>query len=582
MDVHSLDKSVAVAFVPFALWCLACHSNSSTEEQIDGAGGGDAGNKRVIERPDGWGDKSHGPDAPPNYDIVFAQDRVSRIDIAITPQNWTKMLEDMESLAGPFAMGRDLPGLSPGNMGEQIPPELIDACLNKVTGEVCQGSVLGFIVQGSCMQFPGVAMFCVPKMFGDMRTCDDKNPGDPCLFKVLGAEIDGTCTENEKGELICQFLGLGMDDTTDLIEQDPVWVPCTVHFEGKQWNHVGVRFKGNSTLLITWATGSLKLPFKLDMDEFEIEYPKVLDQRFYGFKKLAFANNAFDSSYLREKVTGDLFRAGGVPASTRAFYRVFFDTGEGPTYFGLYTMAEVPGRTMFIAEFGDTGGNLYKPQGTPATWQEGLPVDENSFSKKTNELEADWSDVMQARGALHACRENPSEWRTALEKRMHVSGFLRWLALNTVMQDWDTYGNLPHNYYLYGDPSEDGRLHWIPWDHNMALGSPFAIAPPLPLDMSIVSDEWPLIRFLLDDQVYKNLYWSYIIEFSQGAFAAADVKAKLQKEHDLIAPYVIGELGEIPGYSVLMQESRFETDLGSLLDFVDKRHKAIREALNNR
>ena len=34
--------------------------------------------------------------------------------------------------------------------------------------------------------------------------------------------------------------------------------------------------------------------------------------------------------------------------------------------------------------------------------------------------------------------------------------FLDWLALNTLIQDWDTYGYYAHNYYLYAAPGEKG------------------------------------------------------------------------------------------------------------------------------
>ena len=42
------------------------------------------------------------------------------------------------------------------------------------------------------------------------------------------------------------------------------------------------------------------------------------------------------------------------------------------------------------------------------------------------------------------------------------------LALNQAMVNWDTYGRMTHNYYLYSDPSDD-RFTWIPWDLNEAI-----------------------------------------------------------------------------------------------------------------
>ena len=51
-----------------------------------------------------------------------------------------------------------------------------------------------------------------------------------------------------------------------------------------------------------------------------------------------------------------------------------------------------------------------------------------------------------------------------------MDGFLRWLAVNTVIQNWDTYGKMTHNYYLYNHTTGKG-LTWIPWDNNEALQS---------------------------------------------------------------------------------------------------------------
>ena len=63
---------------------------------------------------------------------------------------------------------------------------------------------------------------------------------------------------------------------------------------------------------------------------------------------------------------------------------------------------------------------------------------------------------------------NAEAWRAGLEAVFDVDGFLNWLAVNTVIQNWDTYGLMSHNYYLYNDPIS-GLLTWIPWDNNEAF-----------------------------------------------------------------------------------------------------------------
>ena len=182
-----------------------------------------------------WTTETHSKEAEPNFDEVFSDTTVKRLDIVVTEDRWESMLDDMTNLYGNFGSGN----------------------------------------------------------------------------------------------------GSFSDD-----DADPVFVPASVFYEDTEWYKVGIRFKGNSSLANTWADGNLKLSFKLDFDEFEDEYPQIDNQRFYGFKKLSLKNNYDDRSMLREKVATDVFRNAGLAASHTAFYTVYVDYGDGPQYFGVYTLVE--------------------------------------------------------------------------------------------------------------------------------------------------------------------------------------------------------------------------------------------------
>jgi hypothetical protein len=122
-------------------------------------------------------------------------------------------------------------------------------------------------------------------------------------------------------------------------------------------------------------------------------------------------------------------------------------------------------------------------------------------------------------------------------------------------------------------------LHWIPWDHNLSFNGSTAMSLPLPLDMSSVGDQWPLIRFLIDDPVYEQAYRDHVRDFDAGAFTVADVQKRLNEEHDLIAPYVVGAEGEQPGYTSLASPDAFDAALEELLTHVQSRHDAVSEFL---
>lgn len=127
---------------------------------------------------------------------------------------------------------------------------------------------------------------------------------------------------------------------------NPDWIEATITFNGQTWTHVGVRYKGNSTLMRAWQSGSAKIPLKLDFDQFEDDYPEIKNQRFYGFKQLSLGNNLNDPTYLRDALSYDIMAAAGLITPEAAFYEVILDYGEGPVSLGTHTAVEVVDDTV--------------------------------------------------------------------------------------------------------------------------------------------------------------------------------------------------------------------------------------------
>jgi spore coat protein CotH len=365
--------------------------------------------------------------------------------------------------------------------------------------------------------------------------------------------------------------------------EEPIWAPVRIGWNGHTWWHVGMRYKGNSSLVTAWRHGVRKLGFRLDFDQFEDDYPEIRNQRFNGFRRLTFSNAFSDASLIRDKVAADLFRATGVPAAYGAFAAVYLDAGEGPVYAGLYTVIEDPSDAMLAYQLGATGANLYKPEGTGSDWTEFAA---SGFSKKTNEATG-FEDAEAAIAALHADRTDAVAWRAGLEAAFDVEGFLRWLAVNQAMVNWDTYGCIAHNYYLYGQPDHGGRLAWIPWDLNEALRPvgttrPGCAAESVMLDE--VGEDKPLIRWLLDDPTYREAYRNELTTLLAGPFSAAALDPALTAAHELVAPWVVGpEAVEALPYSFLPGPGAFLGSLSgnptALLDHVADRRLDVQAAL---
>ncbi len=464
------NKLIGLCFISlFVILGLNLSSCSKDEEEVV------LDDTVVIDDTDfeatDWTSETHSKDADPNFEEVFEDNAVKRLDVVISEANWNVMLNDMTNLYGTFGSGHS-------------------------------------------------------------HFSDD--------------------------------------------DEDPVFVPAEVFYNGIEWYKVGVRFKGNSSLASTWGRGILKLSLKLDFDEFEDDYPQIDNQRFYGFKKLSLKNNYEDKSMMREKVAGDVFRNAGLVASHTAFYTLYVDFGDGPVYFGVYTLVEEVDDTVLDEQFSDDDGNLYKPDGDAASFAEGT-FDEDELVKKTNEDEADFSDVQDLYTILHDDSRtiDAESWRANLETVFDADVFLKYLAANTVIQNWDTYGKMTHNYYLYNDPSTD-KLTWIPWDNNEALqegkGS-------LNLNFSDLggSSNWPLIGYLYADEVYKAKYDSYVQEIVDGAFNASTIQAQYATYSALIEPYATSE---ISGYTFLNSSSDFQSAVSELNAHVVQRAAAVNNYLN--
>jgi spore coat protein H len=370
----------------------------------------------------------------------------------------------------------------------------------------------------------------------------------------------------------------GIPGWIDITPENPMWVPVTIEFNGLTWTNVGIRYKGSSSLRSGWNSGSLKLPLKLDFDEFEDEYPEIENQRFYGFKQLSLSNAFSDSTYMRDAIAADLLAEAGLVAAETAYYEVILDYGEGPVNLGLYVAIEVIDDTVIDRFFGDDSGNIYEGDGPGVSLAEGTASQiQDSFLKENNQQDADWSDIETLYAVLHSEQRtsDPEAWRESLESIFDVDVFLEWLAISAIIQHWDTYGQMSHNFYLYHDPDTD-LLNWISWDHNQVLagggmGRPGGARAPgggMGRNVSLGRDEagqdWPLIRYLLDDPVYHSRYIDYIEETTSGAFNPETLEKECQELAELIAPYAAKESGE----------AAFESAVQELINRIYERYQA--------
>jgi len=360
--------------------------------------------------------------------------------------------------------------------------------------------------------------------------------------------------------------GPGGQTTTSFSDVTPIYVPCNLEYNGINWYNVGIRYKGNSSLSSAGDNG--KLPFRLKFDKFADDYPEITGQNFYGFEELSLSSNYNDPSVIREKVASDLFRDFGVPCSRSVFCEIYIDHGDGPIYFGLYTVLEVVFDSAIKNEFGSSTGNCYKPEGDGASFASGSYA-ESYFENKTGGT--DFSDVAGLYAAIHSSLRttNPAEWRTELETHINMDDYLKYMAVNFTIQNWDTYGVMTHNYYLYNDPAT-GLLNWIPWDNNEAFQEGKQ-GGALSIDLNDATDQWPLLSYVIEDPVYEAQYKTQLRNFIDNHFNVSNMASVYANYSTLIQNSVDAETSDYSYTSA----SQFTSAIAELNAHVSDRYTIV-------
>jgi spore coat protein H len=376
---------------------------------------------------------------------------------------------------------------------------------------------------------------------------------DPTRVRRLDFTIARSAFAAAQSNLDRLIADAGTDDLDAMA--NPMWMEATLKYGDHLWTGVAVRWKGHASLAGAWSNhiGKLSMAVKLDRHDEELS-----GQRLFGFTEFSLSAGYKDDALIRDKVAADLLRAAGVPAPQGSFAQVFINIGGGPFYMGMYTMIEKVEDQMLATQLGSSSGNLYKPWGDAARWpaitDTAVPLVSTSLAEiethfeKSNNKSGDWSDIVAAINVLHGDRSDAAAWRAKLESVFDVQMFLKWLAVNQVMFNWDAYGCMPHNYYVYADPANGGRFMWLPWDLNEALAArkhdgcvPGSVMlDEIVMGSASVGKGWPLIAYTFADPTYRESYKSALRAVLAGPFDADALKTKMRTYHALIAPYIDG------------------------------------------
>lgn len=406
------------------------------------------------------------------------------------------------------------------------------------------------------------------------------------------------------------------EDWADLVENplEETYYAVDVTINGETLSNVALRTKGNNSLTSVASSDSDRYSFKIDFDYFND------GENYYGLKKLNLNNNYGDASYMREYISYHIMGEMGIPVPATSYTHITMNGEE----WGLYLAVEPIDEVFLERTFGNSTGDLYKPDGTGAD----LVYRGNNMSEypglvlKTNEETSDGSAVLDLMKAL--------ESGESLENVLDVDEVLRYLAANVALANYDSYlGATTHNYYLY---EQDGRFTVIPWDYNYSFGGfgggkvdiyePANLsmgmgggrrpdmenaenktaaggnageeqAVQMPEDMEFPenmemkmpqgmggSNEKPLVDTLLSQDVLFAQYESYLAEIAETYFTEAYMSQIVSETAEMIAPYVEKDVTAFFTYEEFLEASSADaTDPNSLVYFAVSMAESIENQL---
>ena len=244
---------------------------------------------------------------------------------------------------------------------------------------------------------------------------------------------------------------------------DLAWGTGAVTVGGETFDKVGVRYKGNGTILD--AARTVKKSFKIDLDR------AGGAGRFGGSKTINLHCGVTDPSKCREALGYAVYRAAGVPAPRTALaeVRLTVPGKRDNELLGVYTLVEEVDKPFLRARFGDDRGLLMKPEGLREFADLGDAWDryKKQYAPKREATKAEADRVIAFARLVHTADD--ATFVKEIGSALDVDGYLRFLAATAFVANGDNFF-FGHNYCLYLHPKTNA-LHVIPWDLDRAFAN---------------------------------------------------------------------------------------------------------------
>ena len=268
------------------------------------------------------------------------------------------------------------------------------------------------------------------------------------------------------------------------------YVHADLDFEGQQLKDVAIRYKGNSTFMM--SRNSLKKSMKLDLNKY------TKGQKFAGISKFNLHSCVTDDSYMNEVLSYQLFREADVPSPRTAYARVYI-TVPGKydqQYAGLYSVVEDVDKTFAEERFDQTKGAIFKPSTRSLFSYLGDDWEKYNqmYDPKTTLTKKQEKRVIEF--SKFVTNATDDDFIKGLASYLDIDEFARFMAATVWLANGDSILMMGQNFYVYLNP-ESNKFSFHPWDLDLSFGKFMGAGA----EMSINKPFQPQNKFL--DRVFK-------------------------------------------------------------------------------
>lgn len=360
------------------------------------------------------------------------------------------------------------------------------------------------------------------------------------------------------------------------------YVRAHLEFNGRRFNDIAVRYKGNGTYM--QARDTEKKSFKLDLNDF------VKGQKIAGATKLNLHNNVSDPGWMHESLAHALYRAAGLPAPRTAYARLTVTVPgvHDRKPFGLYSLVENPDENWAKDRFGTKKGLILKPVTQELFIDKGgdWAAYQQAYDPKTDLTEPQKQRVFAF--ARLVTQADDTEFARRLPEFLDVDAFSRFMAVTVWLSSTDSILMLGQNFIVYLHPETDKFL-FVPWDLDRAFGNFFT---PNPEQLSVRkawSEENRFLNRVMSVPAVRDAYLARLEEFQKTLFQPARIARQVDELAAHLRP-VVKEDGEVKlmRFNQFVKGERVEAEGGfggfmragpPIKTFTAARHQSVADQL---